>query len=155
MLNEALASATTLRWTQVGAGGTLTIGNAALVAANWSPAIPTADVDQIELGLTFTSTAASTFVMQLRGSHNGATWFLITARALGAVVGSAQRYTPLIYELGPVPGAAAGTPIDEARPWAWHFLSIGFYNPAGAPAANDVVDVVVERQRGGQVQGPV
>jgi len=152
MLTNPLTSITILRWTDNGALGTNTIGNAALVAANWSPAIPTSDCIQLELGLSFASTGGASYLMQLRGSHDATTWFQISVRVIGAVVGTAQRWTALLYELGPVV-VGAGTPVllDEARPWAFHFLSIGFYKTA-APANGDVIDVVVERQRGGQSQ---
>lgn len=154
MLTDALTSATQLRWTPAGAGGTNVIGAGGLLEANWCPKIPTFDVEQIGLGISLVTAAASTFCMRLRGSHDGSTWYTITVRTLGAVVAGAQRYSIAAYELGPQVGAAAGTVlVDESRPWNWHFLSIGFYNPAGAPAVGDQVDVVIERQRGAQIQG--
>lgn len=127
----------------------------------YSPFIPCAGQDQLGIHVKLFSNALTVGSWRLRWSPTGAVAdaFDEVVEAAAAIVVGPPAVAPFdlyIKQWGPVPSdtvANGGRKYTIIRPAVAHFFALGVIW-GGAPAATDRVTMWVERQSGGQLQGP-
>lgn len=159
MLIEAIGGpGTLLSWTFAGAAPANALSNAGYV---YSASIPVGSCEQLGIAVQVQTTGAGapTASMRLRWSPDGSNFFDEILEVAGVAVAGpppVQPFSCSIKEWGPLPSAVApafGNPAPQIpRPAISHFVRVGILWSA-APAAGDLVNVWIERQAGGQLQG--
>lgn len=132
------------RWTQAAVAGTNTLGNG---VANivYTPAFALFDADQLGIQLVIVQ-ATTNVIVRLQWSNDNTNFIEEKIEADAAPAGGIVQKSLYIAEWGP-----QNLGILIPRPVACGWAKVGIYSN-GAPTAGDDVNVLIARQRGGQLQ---